>query len=154
MRVLARTLLAGLIAAVSIAPALADPPHRGNGNGHSYSRGHGGDRHDYRDGRRDGRRYDNRRDRHDRYDRHDRRDYRGPTVVYRDYRAPPPPPRRYYVGGYIPRDVHYRVVYDYGRYRLPPPRYGHHYVDCGDGDILLVAAATGLVVWALSQNRY
>ena len=46
----------------------------------------------------------------------------------------------------------YVVVSDYHRYRLPPPRYGQHYYRDNDtGEILLIAAATGLVLWALTN---
>ena len=44
------------------------------------------------------------------------------------------------------------VINDYHRYRLPPPRYGQHYYrDHDTGEILLIAAATGLVLWALTN---
>ena len=75
MRLIASSLLAGLIAATSGAPAFADQRGRGHGRDHDRGRDRGHDR-DYRDGRRDDgwrrddRRYDDRR--HD-----DRRHQRG-----------------------------------------------------------------------------
>lgn len=166
MRKLIQTLVAGALAVTLAAPALADPPRHSQGRG--YDRGY--DR-DYRDNRRgDHRRYDNRRGDHRRYDnrRQSRRDARHRNQRrYSNYRyAPPPvyyaPPRYsppvYYAprrhvwrpGGYLPRHTSYRVVHDYHRYRLAPPRHGHYYADV-NGDILLIAAATGLIVWALNN---
>ena len=53
---------------------------------------------------------------------------------------------------YRPSYSNYVVVNDYHRYRLPPPRYGQHYYRDNDtGEILLIAAATGLVLWALTN---
>jgi Ni/Co efflux regulator RcnB len=45
----------------------------------------------------------------------------------------------------------YVVVRDYRGYRLPPPRRGEYYARTDTGDILLIAAATGLVLWALNN---
>jgi len=142
MRLIASSLLAGLIAATSVAPAFADQ----RGRDHDRGRDRGHDR-DYRDGRRDDgwrrddRRYDDRR--HD-----DRRQQRG----WYDNRGS----QHYWSQGdnfsYRPQNSSYVVVQDYNRYRLPAPRNGQHYYrDSNTGDILLVAAATGLVLWALSQ---
>lgn len=138
MRLITTSLAAGLIAISSIAPAFADPPGRGHGG-----RGHDRDWNDrdYRDGYRDGRRDDWRRDDH-------RRDNRG----WYDGRG-----SHHYWGkgdyfSYRPHYSNFVVVHDYNRYRLPPPRYGHQYYrDARTGEILLVAAATGLVLWALTQ---
>jgi Ni/Co efflux regulator RcnB len=141
MRLIASSLLAGLIAATSVAPAFADQRGRGHGRDHDRGRDRGYDR-DYRDGRRDdGWRRDDRR-----YD--DRRDHRG----WYDSRGS----HHYWSKGdyfsYRPHYSSYVVVQDYNHYRLPPPRYGQHYYrDSNTGDILLVAAATGLVLWALTQ---
>lgn len=168
MRKLIHSLIAGALALSLAAPALADPPRHSNARG--YDRGHDrdyrdnrgrGDRHyDYRRG--DNRRYDNRRD-HRRDDRwRDQRRYTNyryapPVYVAPRYVAPRYAAPRYYAprhvwrpGGYLPRNTHYRVIHDYGRYRLAPPRRGHYYADV-DGDILLIAAATGLIVWALNN---
>lgn len=165
MRKIAYSLLAGMLALTAAAPAFADPPGgRHDRDNRGWSRHD--DRRDYRHDRRDDRRdwRDDRRD--DRHDwRDDRRDERhayreGWRDGYRydqrnDWRHAWPRGRydyapRWHRGGYIPRSSHYVVVHDYHRYRLPPPRYGHHYVDI-DGEILLVAAATGLIVWALTN---
>lgn len=127
MRLIASTLLAGVMALGAVAPALADPPRYQNSRGWN-DRDH---RRDYRDDRRDDRRWDDRRD-HRRWHRGDRFDRR---VNY-----------------------NYIVVRDYNRYRdyygrrLPPPGRGHYYVrDDRTGDILLIAAATGLILWALND---
>jgi Ni/Co efflux regulator RcnB len=51
--------------------------------------------------------------------------------------------RRYSVGDRVERNV-YTVIEDYRRYDLPDPRRGYHYVRI-DGDIVLVAVATGII---------
>lgn len=170
MRKIAYSLLAGLLVMSAAAPAFADPPGgRHNRDNREWSR-HDDRRDHRRDDRRDDRRdwrddrRDDRRDwRDDRWD--DRRDQRhayrdGYRDGYRadqrnDWRHAWPRGRydyapRWHRGGYIPRYSHYVVIDDYHRYRLPAPRHGHHYVDV-DGEILLVAAATGLIVWALTN---
>lgn len=163
MRTFIKALIAGALALSLAVPALADPPRHSNGRG--YDRGH--DR-DYRDHRRrgdrgyqrghnDNHRYDSRRryrDDHRRdYRQHSRYRYAPPVYVAPRY-APPAyyAPRRHAwrPGGYLPRNTRYHVIHDYHRYRLAPPRYGHYYADV-DGDILLIAAATGLIVWALNN---
>lgn len=139
MRLIATSLAAGLIAFSAVAPAFADQ----RGRGHGDRRGHDRDRYerDYRDGRRDNwSRDDHRRDDR-RYDR-GWYDSRGSHHYWRkgDYFS------------YRPHYSSYVVVHDYNRYRLPPPRHGHYYYrDSRTGDILLIAAATGLVLWALTQ---
>jgi Ni/Co efflux regulator RcnB len=136
MRKLTASLLAGALALSAAAPAFADPPRYND-----YGR-YNNDR-DYRDGRWDNRRdndwrryngngwYDNRGKHHkwNRGDRFDRYSYNRFVVVndYRNYR-------------------------DHRGYRLPPPRYGERYYRNNDtGEILLIAAATGLVLWALNN---
>ncbi len=139
MRLIATSLAAGLIAFSAVAPAFADQ----RGRGHGDRRGHDRDRYerDYRDGRRDNwRRDDHRRD--------DRRHNRG----WYDSRGS----HHYWKKGdyfsYRPHYSSYVVVHDYNRYRLPPPRHGQYYYrDSNTGEILLIAAATGLVLWALTQ---
>lgn len=49
------------------------------------------------------------------------------------------------------RRTHYVVVNDWRRYHAPAPRRGEYYVRADNGDLLLVAAATGLVLWALNN---
>lgn len=149
MRLIASSLLAGLIAVSAVAPAFADQRGRGKGHGHNDRGGH--DR-DYRDDRRrdDYRRDDWRRDDHRRDDyRRDDNRYRG---GWYDSRGD----HRYWSKGdyfrYRPSYSNYYVVDDYRSYRLPPPRYGQHYYrDRDTGEILLIAAATGLVLWALTN---
>lgn len=131
MRLIASSLAAGLIAVSAVAPAFADQPGRGHGHGRGHDRDWN-DR-DYRDGYRDGRRdqrhggwYDNRGSHH--YWK------KGDYFSYR------------------PQRNNFVVIHDYNRYRLPPPRHGHYYYrDSNTGEILLIAAATGLVLWALTQ---
>jgi len=131
MRLIATSLAAGLIAFTSIAPAFADQRGRGNGD----RRGHDRDRYD-----RDHRRDDWRRD--------DRRNQRG----WHDNRGNHHYWRKGDYFSYRPQHSSYVVVHDYNRYRLPPPRHGQHYYrDSRTGEILLIAAATGLVLWALTQ---
>ena len=156
MGALLRSIVAGALALSVISPAFADP-----------GRGHNGHRNDHHG------RYDDR-GRHD-YGRHDQRyrhddrgrvySYNRNTYVYTRPPAvryyPPPvraaPPRyysgRWHQGMYVPRYWQYPVVHNYGYYKLPPPRRGHYYADV-DGDILLIAAATGLIIWALSESSH
>ena len=139
MRLIASSLMAGLIAATAVAPAFADQRGRGHGRGHDRD---WNDR-DYRDGYRDGRRDDRRYDRRD-----DRRDRRG----WYDSRGSHHSWGRGDYFRYRPHYSNFVVVNDYHRYRLPPPRYGQHYYRDNDtGEILLIAAATGLVLWALTN---
>ncbi|MEQ1782898.1 MAG: RcnB family protein [Hyphomonadaceae bacterium] len=145
MRLIASSLLAGLIAASAVAPAFADDHGRGRGHNNQQYNGR-----DYRDDRRDDRRdyRDDRRD--DRRDyRDDRRDdrYRG----WSDNRGYHNWGRGDYFS-YRPRHSNFIVVNDYNHYRLPPPRRGEYYYrDDRTGEILLVAAATGLILWALTN---
>lgn len=140
MRLIASSLLAGLIAVTSVAPAFADQRGRGHGRDRDRDRGHDrrdwNDR-DYRDGYRDGRHDDRRGDRRGGW-----HDSRGNHHYWSqgDYWS------------YRPQHSNFVVVHDYNRYRLPPPRHGQHYYRDNDtGEILLIAAATGLVLWALTQ---
>lgn len=141
MRLIASSLMAGLIAATAVAPAFADR--------RDDRRDRRDDRRDWRDDRRDDRRDwrdDRRNDRRDWRD--DRRDRRG----WYDSRGS----HHYWGRGdyfrYRPHHSNFVVVNDYHRYRLPPPRYGQHYYrDHDTGEILLIAAATGLVLWALTN---
>jgi Ni/Co efflux regulator RcnB len=133
MRLIATSLLAGLIVAGSVTPAFADQ----RGRGHGHGKGHGYDRgRDYRDHRRDD------------YRRNDNH-YNGGWYDTRGSH------HRWGQGDYFryrPQHSNFIVVNDYHRYRLPPPRHGQYYYrDNNTGDILLIAAATGLVLWALSN---
>lgn len=145
MRLIASSLMAGLIAFSAVAPAFAEQPRRGHDR---HDRRDWNDR-DYRDGYRDGRRddrrddrrWDRKNDRHDRYAGRGWYDNRGNHHYWS--RGHHFEPRRY---------TSYYVVNDYRGYRLPPPRRGEYYYrDRNSGDILLVAAATGLVLWALTN---
>lgn len=135
MRLIASSLMAGLIAFSAVAPAFADQ------RGHDRDRGRDRDWNDR--GRGNDRGWDNRRDdrRNDRYNNRGWYDSRGDHHYW----------------GRGDRFEHrrhntYVVVNDYHRYRLPPPRRGEYYYrDHNSGDILLVAAATGLVLWALTN---
>lgn len=141
MRLIASSILAGLVAVTAVAPAFAD--QRGRGHDRRHDRG------DWRDDRRDDRR-DWRGDRRD--DRRDWRDDRRDSRGWYDSRGSH---HGWGKGDYFSYRPHYSnfvVVNDYHRYRLPPPRHGQYYYrDHDSGDILLVAAATGLVLWALTN---
>ena len=139
MRLIASSLMAGLIAVTAAAPAFADQRGRDHGRGHDR----GWNDRDYRDGYRDGRR-DDRRD----WRRDDRRDHRG----WYDSRGKHHHWKRGDYFSYRPHYSNYVVVRDYNHYRLPPPRHGQYYYrDDRTGEILLVAAATGLILWALTN---
>lgn len=96
----------------------------------------------YYNGYRDGRRYDNR------YDRHDRRDrrYHANSGRWDNGRRGPPPwarGRDYRSYGY--NNVYYVPVNDYGRYSLYRPNNGYRWVRDDSNNFLLVAAATGII---------
>jgi len=55
------------------------------------------------------------------------------------------------IGRPLPRDTHYVVIRDYDRYHLRRPPAGHYYAEV-DGRILLIAAATSIIVDALIRN--
>src|SRR5689334_23251989 len=144
MRLIASSLMAGLIAATAVAPAFADPPrgkghrdwndHRGKDRGWKDDRG-------WRD-RDDHRGWNDRRDRNDRWGGRGWYDSRGD---HRDW-------RRGDYFRYRPSYSNFVVMHDYNYYRLPPPRHGQYYYrDRDTGEILLVAAATGLILWALTN---
>lgn len=150
MRLIASSLMAGLIAATAVAPAFADPPrgkghggwddHRGKGKGHGWKddRGWNDDRGGWKG---------NDRGWHDGY-RDDRWGGRG----WYDTRGSHHDWRRGDYFRYRPSYSNFVVVHDYNYYRLPPPRHGHYYYrDRDTGEILLVAAATGLILWALTN---
>lgn len=140
--------LAGVLALSVAAPAMAEDHHGGDRHFDSRYYDRNSSRHYDRDdhrgwdrGRRD---WDGDHDgwRHEAYER-ERWDRRW---EHEDWRR-----HRFCAGEYLPR-TGYVVVNDYYRYRLPPPRRGHYYARVND-DVLLVAAATGLVVWALSGSN-
>lgn len=95
--------------------------------------------------RHDDRRYDRHDQRHDyRYDRrntwHDNGRHYGHGPGPRYYRGQHLPPR-YFGSSYY--------VHDYRHYRLHDPRPGYRWVRSDDGQFLLVAIATGVIVEAL-----
>jgi Ni/Co efflux regulator RcnB len=134
MRLIASTLLAGALAFGSVAPAaFAEPQRRGN------------DR-EWNDHRND--RHDNRRD-----DRRDHRNDRGwwdARNQHHDWRQGDRFDRRVQTRYVVVND--YRNYRDQRGYRLNPPGRGQYYARNNDtGEILLIAAATGLVLWALTN---
>jgi len=109
----------------------------------------------------------------DRYvrDRHWGRDrWNVPRYDYSDYRRHPyyRSQQRYHIGSYYRPHGYYHyawhrgdrlprayyapryVVYDYGRYGLYRPPHGHHWVRV-DGDVVLAAIATGVVMQVVNQ---
>jgi len=138
MRLIASSLLAGLLAVTAVAPAFADDDHRRRTHDRRDDHRRHWDDRDYRHGYRDGYRHERRDDRRDRRGWYD--DRGGHHYWSRGDRFD----RRHHTS--------YVVVNDYYRYRLPPPRHGHdYYRDHDTGEVLLIAAATGLVLWALTN---
>ncbi len=136
MRLIASSLMAGLIAVTAVAPAFADQRGRGHGRDHDRGRDRGYDR-DHRDGYRGDRRDDHRDHRRGGWNDDRGRHHYWSQGDYYSYR---------------PHHSSFVVIQDYNRYRLPPPRHGQHYYrDNNTGEILLIAAATGLVLWALTR---
>ncbi len=142
MRLITSSLMAGVIALSAAAPAFADPP-RGH---HKKDRDWGRDNDRGRDwGRNDNRGWNDYRNN----DRGWNNNYRG---GWYDSRNDHHNWRKGDYYRYRGNHNNFVVVHDYNRYRLPPPRYGQYYYrDNNTGDILLVAAATGLILWALSN---
>jgi Ni/Co efflux regulator RcnB len=101
----------------------------------NHGRGHGDDHHD-------------RQDRHGHYD-NDRSHSRGHAYGhYKNWHDRGRHEGWYHRGGYLP--VEYRstryVVYDWRDARLREPPRGYHWVRSDNGDFLLVAIATGVIV--------
>ncbi|MBU6318457.1 MAG: RcnB family protein [Alphaproteobacteria bacterium] len=154
---ISRTIIAGMLSAALAVPAFADPARYYFSGG--AERHHRGDRHasgDYRYGS------------DYRYDRNERRGYRddrsrdyrfGPDFsydrderyAYRDGRRDERFSRHWRAGDRFDTQTRFVVVRDYDHYHLTPPRRGHYYAETEAGDLLLIAAATGLVVWALTN---
>jgi len=92
-----------------------------------------------RDGRPDSREWNRDRDRDGRPDQYDRYDNRRGHGAYRGH-------GRWRQGEVYP---HYRerayVIDDYRAYRLPPPQRGYRYYRSDDGDVVMVAIASGLI---------
>lgn len=105
-----------------------------------HGRGHGrdNDRHGHMDG-------DHGRD-HDRY-RHERHDDRHDHGHYRSWHDRGRHEGWYHRGGYLPVEYRTRyVVTDWRRDHLREPPRGYHWVRSDNGDFLLVAIATGVIV--------
>lgn len=164
MRMVMASLAAGLVAMGALAPALAEPPYE-----RAERHGRGGHARDWRGPDRQLERDYDRSDqriagwgREGRYDRrhsppHDGWSYDrgwsgGQWFAYGSVYGSPYDWRRVADGYGRPRHSGRVVITDYRRYHLPPPRHGQvYYRDERTGEILLIAAATGLVLWALSQ---
>jgi len=152
MRAITSTILAGLIALGATAPAFADP-QRGNNNRYERDyrdndRNRGGRDRDWNDRRDNDKNWNNNRGRNDRYNGRGWYDSRG---NHRDWRKGDRFDRNSYNRFVVVND--YRNYRDHRGYRLQQPRYGERYYRNNDtGEILLIAAATGLVLWALSNN--
>jgi Ni/Co efflux regulator RcnB len=139
MRRLTSALLAGVLALGATAPAFADPQRGRNDRDWNNSR-------DYRDDRR----WDNRRDHDDRRDHRNNRGWYDSRGIHHDWNRGDRFDRHYQTRYVVVND--YRSYRDHRGYRLPPPRYGERYYRNSDtGEILLIAAATGLVLWALNN---
>jgi Ni/Co efflux regulator RcnB len=80
-------------------------------------------------------------------DRYYRSDDRAYEEGYRDGRRD----ARWEIGRRLPDNIRYVVIRDYDRYHLRPPPRGHYYAEV-DGRILLIQAATQLVLEALIRN--
>ncbi|NMW24866.1 RcnB family protein [Rhodanobacter soli] len=110
----------------------------GHGRGHGNGNGNGNDRYEQGDG--------------DRGHDHDRgryvRDDRGPgRGHYNNWHDRGRHEGWYKRGGYLPVEYRTRyVVTDWRRDRLREPPRGYHWVRSDNGDFLLVAIATGVIV--------
>ena len=86
------------------------------------------------------------------YDNNYWRDYRDEDRAYdqgyRDGRRD----AYWQIGRPLPRETRYIVIRDYDRYHLRPPPRGHYYAEV-DGRILLIQAATQLVLEALVRHH-
>lgn len=150
-----KAILAIAAAAMTLSGTLAtaQPYGRGYDQPRGYERSYERqDRDSDRDGRSDAREWnrdrdrDGRPDQYDRYDNrrggydrggHDRyaydRSYRGRHSAWREGQRYP----YYGRSGY--------VISDYRAYRLPPPRPGYRYYRGDNGDVVMVAIASGLI---------
>jgi Ni/Co efflux regulator RcnB len=79
------------------------------------------------------------------------RDYRNEDRAYDEGYRDGRRDGRWEIGRELPRDTRYIVIRDYDRYHLRPPPRGHYYAEV-DGRILLIQAATQLVLEALSRR--
>ncbi len=111
---------------------------------------HDRDRHGQSQDHRDHDRHDGRYDRDHDYRDHDDRDhdYRGHGQFrYTNWHDRGRHEGWYHRGGYLPVEYRTRyVVTDWRRDRLREPPYGYRWVRSDNGDFLLVAIATGVIV--------
>lgn len=128
-RLFVLALAAAMLGGGSMAHAYQQDEH---GHEHWDDRDHDHDRHDHDDDRRDhDRRDDDRRD-----DHHDNGHHYG--WEKHEYRRGERMPDRYYGREY--------VVVDYERYHVRRPEPGYRWVRDDDGQLILTAIATGLIV--------
>jgi Ni/Co efflux regulator RcnB len=139
-----KIILSAAIAAMTLASGAASAqPYSGYGQ-RSY------DQSQYRDSDRDGRsdaqewgRDRDRDGRPDQYDRYDNRRGNGHAYGHdRQYRGQGRW-RQGQVYSYYRQPAY--VISDYRAYRLPPPQHGYRYYRGDNGDVLLVAIASGLI---------
>ncbi|MDE2155975.1 MAG: RcnB family protein [Xanthomonadaceae bacterium] len=134
-----------LLASGSVLAQDNDPDH-GHGNGH----GRNEQDHGYRGNGHDRGRYERDDDRGDRYDRRYVRDDGPPGRGhgrYEDWHDRGRHEGWYKRGGYLPVEYRTRyVVHDWRRYGLREPPRGYHWVRSDNGDYLLVAITTGVIV--------
>jgi Ni/Co efflux regulator RcnB len=79
------------------------------------------------------------------------RDYRSEDRAYEQGYRDGRRQARWEIGHALPRGVDYVVIHDYDRYHLRPPPRGHYYAEI-DGRILLIQAATQIVLDALTRR--
>lgn len=70
---------------------------------------------------------------------------RGPTTYTETYHPDGSYSRSYVVGGYLPKNRHWRPMNDYVRYGLPAPRRGERWV-YEDRDAVLISEATSRII--------
>lgn len=121
---------------------------RGNGHGRGHGNDRGNDRYEQSDGRRD---HDNDRDRYVRYgndgDRGHNRGRGNANGHYKNWHDRGRHEGWYKRGGYLPVEYRTRyVVTDWRHDHLREPPRGYHWVRSDNGDFLLVAIATGVIV--------
>jgi len=128
----------GAMLMVTSGAALAKDHDHGRGQGNDRQEQHDGDRGHHDDGHR-----------HGRDDRHDDRGHgRGHAYGhYKNWRDRGHSEGWYRRGGYLPVEYRTRyVVTDWRHDRLREPPRGYHWVRSDNGDFLLVAIATGVIV--------
>lgn len=79
------------------------------------------------------------------------RDYRAEDRAYEQGYREGRRDAHWEIGRPLPRDTRYVVIRDYDRYHLRAPPRGHYYAEV-DGRVLLIAAATSIIVDALVRH--